>query len=254
MSSHFMIRLAGVNVEIDTLSESMMRGCRNYLVSGQKPDISVQIREEDLEEEWREIQLDAERFHFQPAVHSAAETEWVCLYEKICEQLIDYDILLFHGSCLSIDGTGYLFTAPSGTGKSTHARMWRETFGDRVVMINDDKPLIRVAEDGSPFAYGTPWCGKHNLNTNTSVPLRAMIALNRGTANRIEKIPRKEAYSYLLRKGIFYPKEAEKRLKVAVLLDKMNQRLDYYECWCDISHEAAQVIYQGLTNSETEEK
>jgi hypothetical protein len=249
-----MIRIADVNVEIDTLSENMMRYSRDYLVSGQKPDISVRIRQEDLDEEWKIIQEDAKRFHVQPVIHSAAESEWICIYEKICEQLVDYNVLMYHGSCLSMDGKGYLFTAMSGTGKSTHARMWRETFGDRVVMINDDKPLVRVGEDGSVFAYGTPWCGKHHLNTNTSVPLRAIISLNRGTTNRIEKIPRKEAYSHLLRKGIFYPKESEKRLKVAKLLDMMNQHLDYYECWCDISHEAARVIYQGLTKSETEEK
>ncbi len=83
-----------------------------------------------------------------------------------------YDTVLFHGSALAIDGDGYLFTAKSGTGKSTHTRLWRERFGDRVVMINDDKPLLHI-DAGSVIAYGTPWNGKHRLGTNASVPLRA---------------------------------------------------------------------------------
>lgn len=248
------LTLADVNVEVETLSEYSKEACRNYLISEDcVPNIHVHMTSSDIDKARHGLQAEAERFHFKPYSYSIEQMEWVYLYTKICDRLIDYNVLLFHGSCLSINGAGYMFSAPSGTGKSTHARMWRETFGNRVVMINDDKPLVRVAEDGSAAVYGSPWCGKHNLNTNTSVPLRAIIALNRGTTNRIEKVPRKKAYSYLLSKGIFYPDGASKRLKVAALLDKMNQKVDYYQCWCDISHEAAQVVYDGIKSMESEE-
>ena len=66
-----------------------------------------------------------------------------------------------------------MFTAPSGTGKSTHARLWREAFGERVVMINDDKPLLLVRPEGVTV-YGTPFRGKHGLGGDRSAPLRAI--------------------------------------------------------------------------------
>ena len=77
------------------------------------------------------------------------------IHALIAEKLVEYDILLFHGSALCMDRQAYIFTAPSGTGKSTHARLWREAFGDRVWMINDDKPLIQV-QDGKAMVYGSP--------------------------------------------------------------------------------------------------
>ena len=83
-----------------------------------------------------------------------------------------------------MDGAAYLFTAPSGTGKSTHTRLWREVFGDRVWMINDDKPMLRISEN-LVTAYGTPWNGKHHISRNASAPLKAIVQLNRGKENII---------------------------------------------------------------------
>lgn len=90
--------------------------------------------------------------------------------------LLYYNILLMHGSALCMDGEAYIFAAPSGTGKSTHARLWREVFGDRVWMINDDKPLVRVEEERA-FVFGSPWCGKHKLGCNGSARLKAVVEL-----------------------------------------------------------------------------
>ena len=97
--------------------------------------------------------------------------ESLALYENLTQLLLSRDVLQFHCSALAMDGRAYLFTAPSGTGKSTHARLWRQVFGPRVTMINDDKPLVRRQTDGSWRVYGTPYGGKHNLQTNTSQPI-----------------------------------------------------------------------------------
>ena len=99
--------------------------------------------------------------------------------------MISYDTILFHGSVIAVDGIGYLFTAKSGTGKSTHTRLWREYFGDRAAMVNDDKPLLKIT-DSSVIAYGTPYNGKHRLGTNISVPLKAICILTRAADNHIE--------------------------------------------------------------------
>ena len=104
--------------------------------------------------------------------------ETLAVYRKIAEKMIDYDTILFHGSVIAVDGIGYLFTAKSGTGKSTHTRLWRELFGERAVMVNDDKPLIKVSENGI-IVYGTPWDGKHRLSTNTFVPLKGICFMSK---------------------------------------------------------------------------
>lgn len=105
--------------------------------------------------------------------------ETLAVYRKIARKLLEFDTLLFHGSVVAVDGTGYLFTAKSGTGKSTHTRLWRQLFGSRAVMANDDKPLLKITDNGV-IAYGTPWNGKHRLGSNISIPLRAICILGRG--------------------------------------------------------------------------
>lgn len=78
--------------------------------------------------------------------YSLSYLETLAVYRKIVTRLVFSDILLIHGSAIAVDGKAYLFTAPSGTGKSTHTRMCREYFKDRAVMVNDDKPLNKQKE------------------------------------------------------------------------------------------------------------
>ena len=102
------------------------------------------------------------------------ETLAVC--RKIAERMPEHNTFLFYGSCIAVDGAGYVFTAKSGTGKSTHTRLWRELLDNRATMVNDDKPLIRIADDDA-IIYGTPWDGKHPLSHNIAVPLKAICIL-----------------------------------------------------------------------------
>lgn len=107
--------------------------------------------------------------------------------------------LVLHSSALAFDGQGLVFSAPPGTGKSTHSRLWRECYGERVVMVNDDKPTVRFNQDGVPTIYGTPWSGKTDLNNNVSAPLRAVVFLERNTQNTIRQLSPTEALLYMNR-------------------------------------------------------
>ena len=129
-------------------------------------------------------------------MNADAYIETLAVYRKIAEQMPTYDTVLFHSSAVAVDGAAYLFAAKSGTGKSTHARLWRELLGDRAIMINDDKPLLRITDAGATV-FGTPWNGKHRLGTNGSAPVRAICVLERGVQNNIERIGPKEAYPIL---------------------------------------------------------
>ena len=105
-------------------------------------------------------------------------------------------VALMHGSTVAVDGRAYLFTAACGTGKSTHTRLWREVFGDRAVMVNDDKPFLKLTAEGV-LAYGSPWTGKHGIGTNVCVPLSGICILSRGSENVIRGADRDRVLEFL---------------------------------------------------------
>ena len=174
----------------------------------------------------------------------ACTRKGIAVYRKIAEQMPSFDTVLMHGSCVAVDGEGYLFSAKSGTGKSTHTRLWREVFGDRAVMINDDKPLIRIA-DGGAVIYGTPWNGKHHLGTNCGVPLRAICLLERAEQNCIRRITAAEAYPYLVQQ-IYRPADAAAMRKTVQLIDRLSGSVALWRLGCNMDPEAARVAYQAM--------
>ena len=180
-------QIAGKNIELISIHKAVHRLCRDYRAEG-GPDFRVEIGQADLDYERSRATIDA----------SDAYLEALAVYRKIAEKMPEYDTVLMHGSAAALDGEAYLFTAKSGVGKSTHARLWREVFGARVVMVNDDKPLVRITDSGVTV-YGTPWNGKHRLGENISAPLRAVCILERAEENMIRPVTKAEAYPALLR-------------------------------------------------------
>lgn len=175
---------------------------------------------------------------------SREQLEALAVQRKLSEELLNHDTILFHSSALAVDGEGYLFAAVSGTGKSTHAKLWREVYGDRVTMINDDKPFLKIT-DNEARVYGSPWDGKHHLSTNTSVPIKAICILTRDTTNHIERITPDEAFPILYQQT-YRPKEREKLLKVLDLIIRLSNRVTLYRLGCNMDPEAAEVSYKGM--------
>lgn len=239
----FTISLAGRTVEVHAIYEYAKEYCKEYLSEGE-PELTVTITPEDIT--YEQQRSDRESIveglpvrQFQPEY-----LETLAIYRKLAEQMLDWDTLLFHGSAISVDGEGYLFTAKSGTGKSTHTRLWRQRFGDRCITVNDDKPLLRVTENGV-MVCGTPWDGKHRLSTNTVVPLKGLIILERGEQNRIEPVGVAAALPMLLQQS-YRPEDAMALSKLLRLLEKMTQTVGLYRLKCNMDPEAAQVAYDGM--------
>ena len=172
--------------------------------------------------------------------------ETLAVYRKMADGLLEYDTLLFQGSCIAVDGVAYLFTAKSGTGKSTHTALWREYFGERAVMVNDDKPLIRVTEQGATV-YGTPWRGKHELGENISAPLSAICVLERAENNSIRPVTAREIYPMLLQQT-HRPADPAKMVKTLTLIDRLGAAVGLYRLGCNMQIQAAKVAYEGMVN------
>ena len=196
MSFTGIYRIADKVIEITSLYQNVHEYCKDYKADG-KADFRVVTSESDIEYE-------RERSARTDIAEGRSVIKWkdgyleeLAVYRKIAEKMPEYDTFLMHGSVIAVDGRGYLFTAKSGTGKSTHTRLWRELLGDRAVMVNDDKPLIKVCDSGVTV-YGTPYNGKHRLGNNIAVPLRCICILERAKENHIKQIDRSQAYYMLL--------------------------------------------------------
>ncbi len=236
-------QFAGRNVEINALSDVVQRYCAAFCVEG-KADFTVTITRSDLAYE-REKEETVYGSGDDAQDHSPDERlELVAVYRKIAEKMPEYDTILFHCSAVAVDRLGYLFAAKSGTGKSTHTRLWRELLGDRVVMINDDKPLIRLTERGA-FVYGTPWSGKHHLFNNIEAPIKGICFISRGEKNQIENITAEEAYPLMMQQT-YLPADSFALMKTFQLIEKLADNTGLYSLSCNMDIEAAEVAYQAM--------
>lgn len=172
MRVSFRIALAGQVIGVSALYEQTHTFCKNYLTDA-PASFEVAVTPADIAFEREKNDREAAVEGHAPGNFSDEYLETLALYRKIVERLLEWDTLLFHGSCISVDSKAYLFTAKSGTGKSTHTQLWKKWFGERAVFINDDKPLLKISAQGVTV-YGTPWDGKHHRSTNTSCPLKAV--------------------------------------------------------------------------------
>ncbi len=238
-ASSFYIKIADRNIRVVPLTDQLVRFCEDYVIPVDRTrevDFSVTLTSQDIDRERRKSLEEP------GAPFSEAYLESLALARKVSDALFKFDTLMIHGSCLEMDGAACLFTAPSGVGKSTHARLWRTRFGDRVKMINDDKPFVAVTDTGA-IAYGSPWDGTHHLSTNKSAPLKAICLIHRDTLNHIESLSAEEAYPELFGQ-VYRPKGDTKRLMS--LVDSLAGRVDLYALGCNMEIEAAEVAYEGM--------
>ena len=155
-----------------------------------------------------------------------------------------------HAAVIEADGLAYAFTARSGTGKSTHIGLWKKYLGNKVQVVNGDKPIIRLL-DGVFYAYGTPWCGKEGWNRNVRSPMNGLCFLERAEKNSIDKIPLADAAT-LIMKQILIPKEAMSAIKTFELVDKMICEVNCWRLGCNISIEAAEIAYKAMSGGNYE--
>ena len=232
-------RIAGLAIEIRARYEYVARQCAAYLApEGTTPDFSVEVTDEAL------AASQAQAPDFSIAYH-----ESLCVYREICKKILAYGGILLHAAVIEVDGRAYAFSAPSGTGKSTHISLWRRTLGERVQIINGDKPILRY-EGGRFIAYGTPWCGKEGWQRNASAPLDAICFLERNEENRIRRMTSAEAVDHIFHQ-LLRPKSAAEMDATLSLTDTLLREVPIYLLGCNISEEAARLAYETLSKGET---
>ena len=231
----FCVRFAGVLIAIENRYPFVERLCADYIADA-SPDacgFTVSATSEEIAAE-----NDGEGGEFSPAY-----CESLALYRKICTRMLDYDAFLFHAAIVSHEGRGFASTAKSGTGKSTHVAQWMRALGDRVAVINGDKPILRWKEGsgadgcrpGAFIAYGTPYNGKEGWGINASVPLCAVCFIERcepGEADRLRRLEDDGQIVARIMSQILLPKDPALASRQLDLLNRLVTSVPFYVLRC----------------------
>ncbi len=233
----FTIAIAGYNIAVQTVHEFVRKMCIAYITEGD-PDFQIIVFPEDVDEE---IILNGYNTSVSDRVYETCE--FLALLRKIADELIERKVLLIHGAAIALDNRSYLFTAKSGTGKTTQVCRWMQHRPD-LTIINGDKPFIRVEE--TPIICGSPWAGKEGFSKNIMRPLDAIIALQRDNDNKIQQVSFSELFPVLLN-SIYLPQNPNKRNKAIKLLLSLNHRLSFYKYQMNnLKDDCFKVIYDKI--------
>lgn len=241
----FTIKMADINIAINSIYDEVFKLCADY-ISDEKADFCVEITAEDIAFEREKAKNEASFEKRQYTDFSDAYLETLAVYRKIAVKLLDFNVFLMHGVALGLDGTAYLFTAPSGVGKTTHARFWCETYPGAFI-INGDKPLIKVTDNGV-LVCGTPWAGKEGLNRNAILPLKAVCAVFRGKENHIKPADFSDIFPLIIGQS-YRPNDEANMQKTLELIKKLGENVRVYTLWCNLNPDAARIAKEGMDDN-----
>lgn len=229
--------IADLNILINPSSKETKKRISPYIVNSDSFDFEVKVSQSDIADYISNSKENCNSFM----------AESTLILTQICNRILEnYNGFFFHSSSLMLDNEGYLFTAVSGTGKSTHTALWRKLFKDKVVMINDDKPIIRK-KDGVFYVYGTPWMGKSDIGNNIKAPVKAVYILQRGEKNSAVRVKIGSVFKNILEATVV-PTDRRNMEKLLALLDEFFSSVPLFLLTCNMDIEAAQVAYNATEN------
>ena len=243
-AEYFRISIADKKIEIECHNRTVFRQCKDYLCEFDSPDLRIAVPMDELEAGASELPPIEKFYKGAATTRFYGIIESLLVYEKIAEEMISYNTILMHGAAVAYNGAAYIFIAPSGVGKTTRIKIWLDTYPDSIV-INGDKPLIRV-DESKAVAYGTPWCGKEGWNTNTKAPIDSIFLLERvndGEESSIEDISIEQAFPILLQQT-YRPKDVKKMIKTIQILKALDGKVKIYRFRSKPSREAICLAYE----------
>lgn len=227
-------KIAGLKVEYEPKYDMLKQRSEKYLC-GEKADYHIGIKEGAVEERLALLNGDA----------TLDAIEYLLMGSAFHLLLLEHEGVFLHSSTVVVDGKAYSFSAPCQTGKSTHTSLWLKKFGDRAFIINDDKAIFRKI-DGQYKVFGSPFCGKYDINVDTSAELGGICFIEQAKENSIEKIDSKQALPLFISQTV-RPQSAERMILLCDALDDLFKEIPIYKLKCNISLEAAELSYQTMS-------
>ena len=243
----FTLALAGFAIRVNSLYDEVYKLCADYLAPDAEAALEITVTPADIAAE-REKSMRQDMAEGRvPVIYPDPYLETLAVYRRIAETMPKRGVFLLHGSAVALDGRAWIFTAPSGVGKTTHTKLWLEHIAGSFV-VNGDKPLI-CCHGGGFEVCGTPWAGKEGWNLNTSVPLKGVVFLQRGEENQIEAVPASGVLPQLLTQT-YRPADTEAQRETLRLLQALCRDVPFYRLFCNTQPEAALTAFACLGAAE----
>lgn len=224
-------RIADLTVKYDCVYNTLKSRSEKYLCDEKEAQIELSL-DEDYYISRRKVFPDT----------SDEMLEYMGMGTAFYKELLSFEGMMLHSSAVAFDGEAYLFSAPSGVGKSTHTQKWLEVFPNAFI-INDDKPAIRKIS-GKYYAFGTPFSGKNDVSVNGGYPIKGICFIDRGD-NQIQRIESETALKPLFNQTI---RPVDKN-KMDLLCDRVEDILKcipFYVMHCDVSVDAVKMAYDKM--------
>lgn len=213
--------------------------------------------------------VDKKDIEYEDKITNYEYNEWRLYYTAIQRNIVGWlplnDALTLHSVIVDVMGTGVAFAAKSGTGKSTHMDLWQKLLGDKMTVVNGDKPIVRFFDKETaakvdenpeknhteptlpdiPYAYGTPWMGKENLGCNMRTPLKHICFIERSETNSVEKMAASDAVNLIFNQ-VYIPKDPMAAMKTMELVNKLLNKCEIWKIKCNMDPAAAEVAYNAI--------
>jgi hypothetical protein len=231
-----LLKVADLIVEVEPKYEILKTRSVPYIYTGtSEPDIVIKISE----------QFYADRQKENPHL-SLAECEYIYTGKYFYTEIVKFNGVMLHASAVQYENYAYLFSANSGTGKSTHTHLWLEKFPTAEI-LNDDKPAIRII-DGKSYAYGTPWSGKYDESINTATEIAGITFLSRGVNNEIKRTTGEDVMVDFMNQTV-RPIKKDYMVYFMDVLDQILTNIPVFRMKCNISLDAVDTSYNAMKRS-----
>lgn len=228
-------KIADFKWDIDEKYNTLQKEGEDYLAQFDSADFSISITDHDLLIENSLSEFPCKKDYL----------EYIAVLRKVGEIIPLYDGFVLHGACIDVDNTGFVFLAPSGTGKTTHLFSWKNYLKDKLCIVNGDKPIVRFI-DSKPIAFGTPWNGKEKLGENTKTKLKHLCFIERSETNFAEEITKEQAIERILNQVYMPRTNPMATAKTIELIDKLLASCKLWVIHCNLDKNAGEIAYKTI--------
>ena len=215
----FTVNLSGIPLQISAFFSETIRYFRFFVSDNSYTPELVSVPEKLFEQ----LKREKNQTTLEPA------DEYYLLHFVVSNALLPYRRCLFHGTAFLWQGKAWLFSAPSGTGKTTQFRQWRSLYRDEVRILNGDKPILEFTDSGQIMVHPSPWKGKERWGGMQKAPLGGIIYLQQGKENKITRMKPQEAVIPIYKQFLFLPETGEAIHAVCRLEDTLLRNIPVWK-------------------------
>lgn len=235
-------KIADFPIEVKGIKYRFFPALARYYLSDEKPVEVFNITEEDMEFERKT----------EPSVNNESMYEYTAVLRKFGEWLPLNGGFVLHSACFDVDGTGVVFAAHSGTGKTTHMKRWKRHLLDKLQPVNGDKPIIRFFDNEPevPYAYGNPWKGKERYGSNIRTKVKHICFIERGDVTTVEKVEKSEVIDFIFNQVYIPQGNPVAVMNTMQLIDRFLNSCKLWRIKCNMDSDAGAIAYKAIFESE----